>query len=1345
MTQRRRRKGAAPRGEVPGSSAPQTQKGSTPGGPPSKGAGSRSAAPPEAPARVHQEVPSGHQEAPMRTTGQLIREESRFRMVELQEAQHLVDCEVRRLIHAELSRFNRLRGKAKIPGGRQRVSSEDLAPREDEGPGQRHREDADDSATRRGCVMSPPPLTNVVKPPFLDRRVASSVLAPRPFPAFRASVVDGYAVRLPLEAGASRLSSDIFCAPQNTGPESPERSRLALRIVGKVRAGSGLSAVSDGPPTNSRQHPHSQRSAVEGNSESNNVTTRLRNGCSDRLHGQSKLGDADTKQQHGAVSPQKERESSSARDSSLPVTPHASSACVYVTTGAPVPSQFQAVIPVEDCVVDKENALCMPDASACAALRPGTNIRAVGSDVAAGTPLLERGQLVGPAEEGLLSSFNIRQLEVLRRLNVHTLAIGDELISSGAGQGLTPRSARDEGRRPSSAPSGKRGVDGLSSLSASSSLASLAAEVFDSNSPTLAALIARRCPSVGVRAQHLLPDSTSAVRRLLLRLAAGAPDATPVGVAANAGDREDEESATPPCCPCVWCSATRSTDGEASERDADDGAADVLVTTGGVSMGDSDCVKLALLQLHEETQNMREKRPTGSQDRTARDDKESRCALKCESGCCAFRVETDIHFGRLNLKPGKPAIVASLRAHRCPRNEHHGSAGGATTNTSSPYRTLLVFGLPGNPCSSWVLFHLLVGPALQFFSSFSPSLSLSGSLPPQMPVTLAAAVCPDVSRPEFQRALVYVDFASGQRGFHDDALDEQLASPDLPFAPVPSAPTYPEAALSTAQQRLLSPSTYLHAFPTGPQQSSRLLSCCANANALLLVPPQQKSGRGRYEAGEALWGWLLDSPFPTPPKILLNLVKLQGKHQSFTNSAERGASLQFQGAGCRCGGHQSRDVSAHRPVGLVDMNAKRTEILTPSSAGAEGSRVEPAAKEEDRSKSTSVNTLRPVGSVSTASSQRAYAEARQGTRRHARGQRAGCEAHQVALTFSPSAVDAAVAPSTQCGHESSEDQMRHAPGAAHKGSKFSEVVAGSDLLSSPSSLATAPRTTTEHASHRHAAEHSKDRVSCSLGIVVVSDRCFRGEMRDACAEAALSTLRSASPLESCLPPLDDAIVTSEATLAKGALTFHGNRVTVLVVPDEVRRVQDAVMSLVCECSWAGDQARRHSAYGDADLCSHPDSSRSFRPGLVFVCGGTGLSSRDVTPQSLLPLFSVRCSGLEHLLLQASLAYTPLAALGRPCSGIITCRSQTRAGESRGSSCVSIAESERHHVHDVHRGDDRCTADESGRERSTSVPVAGCGGRALVFALPGSPKAVRECIQALIPVLSHALDVLASGV
>lgn len=90
--------------------------------------------------------------------------------------------------------------------------------------------------------------------------------------------------------------------------------------------------------------------------------------------------------------------------------------------------------------------------------------------------------------------------------------------------------------------------------------------------------------------------------------------------------------------------------------------------------------------------------------------------------------------------------------------------------------------------------------------------------------------------------------------------------------------------------------------------------------------------------------------------------------------------------------------------------------------------------------------------------------------------------------------------------------------------------------------------------------------------------------------------------------------------------------------------------------------------------------------LVLTTGGTGLSPRDFTPEATMQVCERLVPGVSEMLRARSAETVGSAWLGRGCSGI--------------------------------------------REGS------------LVVNLPGSVKAVRECLELLIPLLPHAIEVLA---
>ncbi|KAK5103864.1 hypothetical protein LTS08_003286 [Lithohypha guttulata] len=135
---------------------------------------------------------------------------------------------------------------------------------------------------------------------------------------------------------------------------------------------------------------------------------------------------------------------------------------------------------------------------------------------------------------------------------------------------------------------------------------------------------------------------------------------------------------------------------------------DVVITTGGVSMGELDLLKPTI------------ERSLGG----------------------------TIHFGRVNMKPGKPTTFATIPI----------KAATSTTSTSDPShrRSRLIFALPGNPASALVTANLFLLPSLQKLAGLPEPHGLERIL-----VTLAGRVRCDKSRPEYHRCTVSFDKGIG--------------------------------------------------------------------------------------------------------------------------------------------------------------------------------------------------------------------------------------------------------------------------------------------------------------------------------------------------------------------------------------------------------------------------------------------------------------------------------------------------------------------------------------------------------------------------------------------------------
>jgi molybdopterin adenylyltransferase len=89
--------------------------------------------------------------------------------------------------------------------------------------------------------------------------------------------------------------------------------------------------------------------------------------------------------------------------------------------------------------------------------------------------------------------------------------------------------------------------------------------------------------------------------------------------------------------------------------------------------------------------------------------------------------------------------------------------------------------------------------------------------------------------------------------------------------------------------------------------------------------------------------------------------------------------------------------------------------------------------------------------------------------------------------------------------------------------------------------------------------------------------------------------------------------------------------------------------------------------------------------VLLTTGGTGLTPRDVTPDATLSVVDRIVPGFAEAMRAESLKKTPMAMLSRA--------------------------------------------------------VVGTRGKSLIINLPGSPKAVRECLEVILPVLPHAVETL----
>lgn len=461
---------------------------------------------------------------------------------------------------------------------------------------------------------------------LLGRISAQNITAPSPgYPDHNSSIMDGYAVKVSDLARAREMYDGMDQNNDNNDIRKGDH-QLDFVIVGKVYAG-------DGDQQDDLDHDHSDDAHANLNDDSCHRTA------------------------------------------------------VYVTTGAVVPTNYDAVIPMEDTELvslhendDDENnnnkkkpqrmrILPSKIKSVLHSTKQWTWIRPVGCDIAPGSIVLSRGEQIQPVHMALLSQVGVSlgTVNVNRLPRVGVLSTGNELL-------VCTSSTQSQGKIP------------------------------DANRPLLLSQLFTygNCIPVNLGIARDDDGCENIARRLVNHF---------------------------------WPEKKENRDHDTSAE-----GIDVLITTGGVSMGEKDIMESVF------TQGMGGK----------------------------------IHFGRLNMKPGKPTTFITID-----KQLDNG-------NVSRK----LVFALPGNPVSASVCSELLVRPCLDLLhagvgaESFSDTLEEDAFIEhhvdnarvhEEILATITSDIELDTGRPEYRRvALSRVSCHDGhdrhQYKYHATCIGVQRSS-----------------------------------------------------------------------------------------------------------------------------------------------------------------------------------------------------------------------------------------------------------------------------------------------------------------------------------------------------------------------------------------------------------------------------------------------------------------------------------------------------------------------------------------------------------------------------------------
>lgn len=101
-------------------------------------------------------------------------------------------------------------------------------------------------------------------------------------------------------------------------------------------------------------------------------------------------------------------------------------AAIRIMTGAPVPTDCDTVVPIEEVEEDGDVIRLR------AAVKAGNHVRRRGEDITSGDVVIPAGSLLRPQEIGMLSAMGSTSLAVYRRARVAILSTGDELLEPGS-------------------------------------------------------------------------------------------------------------------------------------------------------------------------------------------------------------------------------------------------------------------------------------------------------------------------------------------------------------------------------------------------------------------------------------------------------------------------------------------------------------------------------------------------------------------------------------------------------------------------------------------------------------------------------------------------------------------------------------------------------------------------------------------------------------------------------------------------------------------------------------------------------------------------------------------------